>query len=156
MPNDRVANGVRQFVDDDEAYLRWLDENPTGYVVNSERKPTSNYLILHQAGCRHINSPCKSNWTTKGYIKTCSLDVVALEDWAQSTTGGTLKPCGACKPLGRIHGTAVPFLARRCDHLYVCDHFTVTVSQFGLLDFRDSKNLLHTEMSLQLCQPRKH
>lgn len=112
MPNDRVASGVRQFIDDDEAYLRWLDENPTGYVVNSERKPTSNYLILHQAGCRHINSPGKSNWTTTSYIKTCSHDVAALEGWAQSTTGGTLKPCGSCKPLGETRPAIKPTVSR--------------------------------------------
>lgn len=37
-------NGYVQFVTDERDYLRWLEENPRGYVVNSFRSPTSNYL----------------------------------------------------------------------------------------------------------------
>ena len=98
MLDDPRQSDVLQFVDDDEGYLQWVHENPVGYVVNSNRKPTSSYVILHRADCRHINSPNRSNWTND-YIKTCSLDVAVLEAWAHSTTGGPLTPCDVCKPL---------------------------------------------------------
>lgn len=93
------SGSVRQFVNDDEAYMDWLRENTSGYVVNSYRVPAPSYLILHRATCAAINSPARSNWTTTGYIKTCSLDPVDLADWAMQASGGTLKPCGMCKPL---------------------------------------------------------
>jgi len=38
------------FVNDD-GYLRWLAQNPDGFVVNSNRVPVSSYLILHRASC---------------------------------------------------------------------------------------------------------
>jgi len=90
--------GTIQFVNDDDGYNSWLQENPSGFVVNSERSPKSSYLILHKAACRHINSSARSNWTTTDYIKTCSNDVSKLEAWALQRTGGSLQCCGACKP----------------------------------------------------------
>jgi hypothetical protein len=93
--------GCEQFVDDEEGYLRWLRENPNGLVVNSNRVPVSNYLMLHRASCSWINTPNNKNWTTTGYIKTCSTDSAALVEWARRVAGGTLKPCGSCKPVLR-------------------------------------------------------
>jgi hypothetical protein len=92
------SNGYVQFIDDDEGYLRWLAQNPGGYVVNSHRSPAAWYLILHRASCRWINTGAKNNWTTTGYIKTCSTSVPPLEAWAEQATSGRLKPCGACRP----------------------------------------------------------
>jgi hypothetical protein len=90
-----------QFIDDDNGYLRWLAQNPDGFVVNSNRSPVSNYLILHRASCKWINTPDLTNWTTTGYIKTCSTDGTALVEWARREVGGDLKPCGLCKPVLR-------------------------------------------------------
>lgn len=87
-----------QFIDDDPGYLRWLGEHPAGLVVNSERVPSPAYLKLHRASCKFINSPNRSNWTTTGYIKTCSDDLEPLKEWAEQEVGGELDPCGACKP----------------------------------------------------------
>jgi len=39
---------LTHFVNDD-GYLRWLAQNPNGFVVNSNRVPVSSYLILHRA-----------------------------------------------------------------------------------------------------------
>ncbi len=91
-------NGYVQFVNDDQCYLRWLAQNPGGYVVNSFRVPTSDYLILHRAACRWINTGVENNWTTTGYIKTCSENVQPLQAWANQATSGTLKPCRSCNP----------------------------------------------------------
>jgi hypothetical protein len=92
-------NGYVQFVDDDENYIHWLAGHPRGYVVNSNRTPVSSYLVLHRASCKHINTPERTNWTTTGYIKTCSTDVPALSEWARRETGGEPAPCGACRPV---------------------------------------------------------
>src|SRR4051812_48959940 len=91
-----------QFVNDDRGYLRWVVVNPSGFVVNSNRVPASNYLILHRATCKHITNPERTNWTTTGYIKTCSTDLAALDNWADRTTGGVLSPCGHCKPVEQV------------------------------------------------------
>ena len=89
---------LQQFVNDDDGYLRWLSENPDGFVVNSNRDPVSSYLILHRASCKWINTSARTNWTTTGYIKTCSNDLTALTDWAAREVGGSLKPCKSCQP----------------------------------------------------------
>lgn len=94
-------NGYVQFINDDKGYLRWLAENPAGYVVNSFRTPTSNYLKLHRASCKHVNTGIENNWTTTGYIKTCSTDPAALDGWAVGATGSGVSPCGICKPAYR-------------------------------------------------------
>lgn len=94
-------NGIVQFVGDDEGYLRWLAEHPGGYVVNSFRVPTSKYLVLHRASCKHINSPNRTNWTTTDYIKTCAKDAAVLDDWAVGATGTGVHPCRACMPAHR-------------------------------------------------------
>ena len=91
-------NGFTQFVNDDDGYLRWLTQNPDGFVVNSNRVPVSSYLILHRASCKWINTPDRTNWTTTGYIKTCSNDLTVLSEWAEHEVGGSLKPCKTCQP----------------------------------------------------------
>jgi len=93
-----ATNGYVQFANDDSGYLRWLAGNPGGYVVNSFRVPTSNYLILHRASCRWINTGTENNWTTTGYIKTCSSSIPPLQAWARQAASGSLKPCGSCRP----------------------------------------------------------
>src|SRR4051812_46634030 len=93
-PTDRgndpmpAQNPLAQFVSDDDGYLRWLRRNPSGYVVNSHRTPGPEYLVLHRASCRWINTGVPNNWTTTGYIKTCSPDVTALAEWAGREVGG--------------------------------------------------------------------
>ena len=105
--------GFMQFVNDDDGYLRWLRENPDGFVVNSNRVPGGSYLILHRASCKWINTPSRTNWTTTGYIKTCSNNLTALREWAEREVGGSLKPCQSCQPDPRSRPTPT----RRLDPL---------------------------------------
>ena len=72
---------LTHFVNDD-GYLRWLAQNPDGFVVNSNRVPVSSYLILHRASCNG-STLFTVNWPTTGYIKTCSTDLIALTEWAE-------------------------------------------------------------------------
>ena len=86
--------------DDDRAYLTWLSSHPNGYVVNTFRTPRSDYLILHRASCGTISgTPARGNrWTTGEFLKVCSEDRADLDRWAQSNVGGSLQPCGLCRP----------------------------------------------------------
>ena len=93
-----ASNLVEQFINDDDAYLAWLAKHPSGYVVNSNREPDASYLVLHRASCETINTGSRNNWTTTGFIKTCSDDVAALEAWAWQAASGHLRPCGSCNP----------------------------------------------------------
>ncbi len=96
-----AQTGFVQFVNDDEGYIRWLAQNPDGFVVNSNRVPVSTYLKLHRPSCKHIKPPAYTNFTTTGLIKTCSNDLTALSEWARTEVGGDLNPCGICKPVIR-------------------------------------------------------
>ena len=42
------------FKDDDVGYLRWVAENPQGYVVNLRRWHDPTYVVLHRACCSAI------------------------------------------------------------------------------------------------------
>jgi len=86
------------FVNNDKAYLRWLTQNPNGFVVNSYLHPSPDYLILHRANCWTISTSTRTNWTTTGYIKICSLDKRELENWAEKEVGSQLHHCRICKP----------------------------------------------------------
>lgn len=50
---------VTPFQDDDSGFFAWLQSNPDGYFINSERNPKPNYLVLHRASCPHFKSPNK-------------------------------------------------------------------------------------------------
>ena len=76
-----------QFVDDEGGYLQWLDDHPEGFVANSDRVPTAEYLVLHRSSCYSISRHPFGNYTTTSYIKTCSDDVTELRQWAQGLRG---------------------------------------------------------------------
>ena len=84
-------------INDDDAYLAWLEANPDGFVVNVENPPRPGTLRLHRSGCRHISTPERSNWTTTGYMKVCSNIVSELDQWANQTVG-ELPACASCQP----------------------------------------------------------
>ncbi|NCO65016.1 MAG: hypothetical protein COW32_02290 [Candidatus Aquicultor secundus] len=93
-----------RFENDDNAYLSWLEMNPSGFVVNCERNPKPHYLMLHTASCRHISTSKRSNWTTNEYIKVCSMDMHELKKWAKGRVGGELQPCRCMKsPINPMH-----------------------------------------------------
>ena len=88
------------FIDDDRGYLDWLERYPSGFVVNTYRNLDPRYLILHRATCGTITgTPARGNrWTTGDFAKVCSERRADLDAWARSTVGGTLHPCGLCRP----------------------------------------------------------
>ena len=86
------------FINNDKAYLDWLTQNPEGLVVNSYLHPSPDYLVLHRANCWTISTAARTNWTTTGFIKVCSLYGTELENWAKKEVSGQLHHCQICKP----------------------------------------------------------
>ncbi len=87
---------MTKFVDDDDGYIRWLRSTQDGWVVNSTRKPSPSYLILHRATCWTITGkPSRGSLWTKDYLKKCSSDRQELETWARQI-GGRLRACKFC------------------------------------------------------------
>src|SRR4029077_20905558 len=39
------------FRDDDAGFLRWREDNPDGFFLNTERKPRPGNITLHGSGC---------------------------------------------------------------------------------------------------------
>jgi hypothetical protein len=85
------------FRDDDEGYRAWLRSWPRGHVLNCNRNPTPDYLILHRATCRTINELGPGATTFTGeYIKVCSRDRASLRRWAVDAAGAGPTPCQLC------------------------------------------------------------
>lgn len=88
----------------DEGFVEWVDANPDGYVINSDKaRKKGEYPKLHRAGCatyqeanRYLNSGLKE-YVTGRWDKCCSLDKAELEKEGKADPRG-LKPCGVCKP----------------------------------------------------------
>jgi Zn ribbon nucleic-acid-binding protein len=89
--------GVEEFADDDDGYLRWVRRHPHGYVLNCERAPRADYLVLHQTACATISgNPARGDAWTKDYMKACGTDRQTLVRWAESRTGAEPALCGIC------------------------------------------------------------
>jgi hypothetical protein len=67
------------FQDDDAGYLAWVHQHPDGFVVNTERRPSPSYLMLHRADCAFITRPSEQGRWTVAYIKVCAAEVA---DWS--------------------------------------------------------------------------
>jgi hypothetical protein len=87
--------GIMLFQDDDRGFFVWLEINPDGYFINSERRPRPSYLVLHRPGCPHFTGNPALHWT-KDYVKFCSLRRRDLESWATRDVGGQVTLCRAC------------------------------------------------------------
>jgi hypothetical protein len=83
---------MRQFVDDDAGYLDWIATHPQGFVLNTYRRPTPAYLMLHHASCRMLR--VRSNWT-KDYRKVCG-ERGELEAFARQEVRGHTTTCSRC------------------------------------------------------------
>lgn len=88
---------ISQFRNDEKGYLRWVQDNPNGFVVNADEPATSpDYPMVHRASCGLVSSPTRTNYTTRRYFKTCSHNVRELEQWAKTKRGRSLNPCRRC------------------------------------------------------------
>jgi hypothetical protein len=91
--------GVHVFIDDDDAYARWLLDFSQGFVVNAPRKVTGD-LVLHRARCHTISrTPTNGKSWTGPYIKACGTTTAALEQWALANAGTRPRACAMCAPV---------------------------------------------------------
>jgi len=87
------------FLDDDSGYLAWLDSHSDGFVINYERDPKPNYVILHRAACGTISdSPSHGVYWTRDLCKVCAGSAADLDTWARGAVGGTPSRCERCHP----------------------------------------------------------
>jgi hypothetical protein len=85
-------------INDDAVYVSWISRHRQGFVVDCQRKPTKNHLILHRATCSVIKPHKRARLTTGAHIKACSLDAAELTAWALEETGGRVVACSQCQP----------------------------------------------------------
>lgn len=73
------------FQDDDDGYLKWLEANPSGYILNARINPDPGYLVLHKAHCKAISTygdmAKPGGFTERAYIKVCSTNMRSIVDW---------------------------------------------------------------------------
>ena len=114
MLNSYTVFGLQRETDE-PLYLQWLNEHPTGYVLNSLRKINLDYLPLHRASCRAISHYKKSarqhSFTGKAYLKICAENKRDLLNWIREHGGEDFSDyCSKCKPYGSFDGLS--------DHYY--------------------------------------
>ncbi len=91
---------------DDEAYLRWLADNPEGFVLNSRRTGWERSCSVHRANCAHIrvlrNNDAPGGFTQRTGIKLCGGSIPALLAYLDTISTGrsiTVKRCRRCDPI---------------------------------------------------------
>lgn len=95
-----------QITNSEQAYKNWLNENPSGFVVNllksakgTNRQSDRIMTYVHKANCYTIMGGEESAFTTKAYFKCCSTSQEEVEAKALAMTGLTsLKHCKKCFP----------------------------------------------------------
>ena len=90
-----------EFMDDDAGFMKWIDANPDGYVLNTTRSPSASYLLVHRAGCGHLRRrDARQVDKTRDYIKICAADLASLQRWADRHFSGhpSFRRCGTCRP----------------------------------------------------------
>lgn len=92
-------HAVEVFRDDDTGYLAWLADHPRGFVLNANRSPRPDYLIVHRATCRTISGkPTRGGPWTGPYIKVCADDLLEVAAWAGASVGAPPRRCRVCSP----------------------------------------------------------
>jgi hypothetical protein len=93
---------MEKFIDKDEGYLRWISDNPHGFVVNVERGERPGYAVLHRSSCASISRERGDGaYTARGYIKVVSDDLSKLRVYVKSigrADGSFSKQCDQCQP----------------------------------------------------------
>lgn len=88
------------FDDEELEYLKWVEANPTAFVVNTTRG--KGYAMVHTAQCatirRRPGSDEPTHFTDHEYIKACSLDRQKCIDWAAKKSPEDHTFCQVCEP----------------------------------------------------------
>jgi hypothetical protein len=88
---------VEVFKDDEKGFAEWRDENPEGYVVNTNRIPVHSYARVHKAKCWTLHCLHKNMKGFTGmYIKACSEDLDEADEWTMRNAGRLPNRCAFC------------------------------------------------------------
>lgn len=100
-----LTTGVWLFLNDDDGFIRWCDENPAGFFFNCFRNKSGDVVrpyILHamRAGamCPHFRNSNRAAGVEPNLTKAskvCSSDRAALERWAKNLRS-ELRHCSSC------------------------------------------------------------
>jgi hypothetical protein len=92
---------LHHFENDEPGYLDWIRKNPEGYVLNLNRRPKQNYLVLHRASCRDICIPSSHRGTEQftggNYVKLCATDAKSIVGWIGEKVPAAPGFSGLCK-----------------------------------------------------------
>ncbi|WP_420479760.1 hypothetical protein [Brevundimonas sp. FT23028] len=91
-----------RFDSSDDEYLGWISGHSNGFVVNSRRSPTSEYLVLHRASCPSIDGRVQGvpgAYTERDYTKFASEDLDDLRSGLAPISSRFSAVCQRCAPL---------------------------------------------------------
>ncbi len=82
----------------DLEYLKWVKDNPNGFIINYDKKKKSKcYPMIHLSTHKSLSTPKRKNYTTGEYSKICSNDKSKLEKYAEKLLDGKLvNRCQGC------------------------------------------------------------
>lgn len=92
------------FNSDDTPFLKWMANNPDGFVVNAGKNTRSPLCFIHRSGCSHITSYTRRQkpgaFTQRTYIKICSNNLLELFQWVYRERNHVIDymQCKDCKP----------------------------------------------------------
>lgn len=91
------------FQNNEKGYFQWLKNHPNGYVLMTTKAISIEYMSLHKATCRMINTYMKNMkygaFTERKYITICTNSQEELLSWIKKQRGkGFTKKCSICKP----------------------------------------------------------
>ncbi len=96
---------VRIFDNGDEEYLKWLRNNPDGYIANTTPSRRSSYFFLHCASCSTITGydlmHRKDGYTKRRNIKIAAQHLSKLVEWGHKNRalgGKEPRRCKVCSP----------------------------------------------------------
>jgi hypothetical protein len=85
------------FDNDEQGYLRWVEANPHGFVINAPKSGSGFPYMLHKATCGSITTSKQTNYTTTDFKKICSLNREELVVWGDNDSDD-FRLCALCKP----------------------------------------------------------
>lgn len=149
---------VKRFDSEDPPFLKWMADNPQGFVVNTERRPTSKYFFLHRSGCFHISGYVSGQqpnaFTSRQYIKVCSNDAQELLEWAakhRPRAQGFSSLCQTCTP--DLQETVIIYPDQVAEDIEYIEGTTrtVTVNYYERNETARKKCLEHWGLACRVC-----
>lgn len=96
-----------EFGNTDKPFYRWIDKNPSGFVLNVKKSIDSDYAVIHRADCYHLKDfPAeKKSGVHKSdeYFKVCAPETTELISWIENYRPQVIKntnieECEDCRP----------------------------------------------------------